>query len=504
LSPDATIKAGAACALSYTLTASALLDGADPLLGQQWHLTNTGQAGGTAGEDLRVAGAWMITRGAGARIAVIDDAIEVLHPDLRPNLVEGASRSYRSGNAGSRWPVPCWNDESHGTAVAGLLAARDGNARGGAGVAPRASLVAYDALSSGLDVDVADALTRAGDTNLIYHNSWGAPDNGALHVSGPVFDAAIETGLASGRAGRGSVYVFSAGNGGCYARRRPSGACMDDNANFDGYVNGRGVIAVCAVDGNGRRPSYGEPGANLTVCAPSSGAGTAGITTTALQGAYRTDFNGTSAAAPMVSGVVALMLSVNPSLTWRDLRLILAGTARQNDPTDADWAPLAYGYRFNHKYGFGVADAQAAVAAAATWTSVGGSASQRSCGPYQSAPGRALLDPLSGVTPQPVSDAIAVTGCAITQIEWVELRLTAPHAYSGDLRVRLTSPNGLVSRLADARACDGGCGSYADWRFGSARHLGEPADGSWTLEVADLIPVDTGTLQNWSITFHGR
>jgi kexin len=102
------------------------------------------------------------------------------------------------------------------------------------------------------------------------------------------------------------------------------------------------------------------------------------------------------------------------------------------------------------------------------------------------------------------ADAIAVAGCAITQIEWVELRLTAPHTYSGDLQLRLTSPNGLVSRLADARACDGGCGSYADWRFGSARHLGEPADGSWTLEVADMIPDDTGTLQNWSITLHGR
>jgi proprotein convertase subtilisin/kexin type 2 len=503
-SPDATIKAGAACSLSYTLTASPLLDGADPLLGQQWHLTNTGQAGGTAGEDLRVAGAWMTTRGAGARVAVIDDSIEVLHPDLRPNLVDGASLSYRSGNVGSVWPVPCSADESHGTAVAGLVAARDGNARGGAGVAPRAALVAYDALASGLDVDVADALTRSADANLIYHNSWGAPDNGALHASGAVFDAAIQTGLATGRAGRGSVYVFSAGNGGCYARRRPSGACMDDNSNFDGYVNGRGIIAVCAVDGNGRRPTYGEPGANLTVCAPSSGAGNAGVTTTALQGGYRTDFTGTSAAAPMVSGVVALMLSANPSLTWRDVRLILAGTARQNDPTDADWAPLAYGYRFNHKYGFGVADAQAAVAAAASWVSLGGSATQRSCGPYSRSPGLAIQDPLSGVTPQPVTDAIAVTGCAITQIEWVELRLTAPHAYSGDLRLRLTSPNGLVSRLADARACDGGCGSYADWRFGSARHLGEPANGSWTLEVADMIPVDIGTLQNWSITFHGR
>jgi kexin len=276
---------------------------------------------------------------------------------------------------------------------------------------------------------------------------------------------------------------------------------MDDDSNYDGYVNGRGVIAVCAVDDTGRRPAYGEPGANLTVCAPSSGSRAVGITTTALQSGYRSDFSGTSAAAPMVSGVVALMLSVNPALTWRDVRLILARTARQNDLTDPGWT-TAYGLRFNHKYGFGVADAQKAVEAAAGWRSDGGT--QLSCGPYPRTPNRALVDPLNGVTVQPVADAVVVAGCAISQIEWVEVRFTAPHAYSGDLRVRLASPNGLVSQLASARACSGSCGTYDGWRFGSVRHLGEPANGSWTLEATDMIADDIGTFQSWSITFHGR
>jgi len=502
--PPGTVSAGSGCTLQYSLTASPLLTGADPLLAQQWHLQNLGQNGGTAGEDLRAIPAWALTRGAGARVAVIDESIDVLHADLRPNVVDGASRSYRPGNVGSAYPVPCTADASHGTAVAGLLAARDGNAIGGAGVAPRAALVGLDALAGGTDADIADALARAPDVNLIYHNSWGSPDDGALHAAGAVFDAAIASGIANGRGGKGSVYVFSAGNGGCYARRRPTNACMDDDANYDGYANGRGVIAVCAVDDAGRRPAYAEPGAMLTVCAPSSGARAIGITTTAPVDAYTSSFSGTSASGPMVSGVVALMLSANPSLTWRDVRLILAGTARRNDPADASWQAPAYGYRFSHRYGFGVADAQAAVQAASTWVSVGGSATQRSCGPYARTPNRALADPLGGVTPQPVADAIAVAGCAISQIEWVEVRLTAPHAYPGDLRVRLTSPNGLVSELAGARACAGGCGSYADWRFGSVRHLGEPANGSWTLEATDMIADDVGTFQGWSITFHGR
>jgi len=497
------VRAGPNCTLQYTLTDSPLLAGADPLRSRQWHLENTGQTGGLVGEDLRAIPAWAVTRGEGARIAVIDDAVEVVHADLRPNVVDGQSYSYRASQRGSAYPVPCTAADAHGTAVAGLAVARDGNATGGAGVAPRASRGADDALSSGTDGDVADALTRASDVNHIYHNSWGSPDDRALHRADPAFDAAIDAGLAGGRGGLGSVFVFSAGNGGCDALRRANGTCFDDDSNYDGYVNRRGVIAVCAVDDAGRRPAYGEPGANLTVCAPSSGTRASGITTTALQGGYRADFSGTSASAPMVSGVVALMLSANPRLSWRDVQLILAKTARQNDPADTDWTQ-AFGLRFNHKYGFGVADAQAAVAAARSWASVGGSADQRVCGPYASSVGRALRDPVPAGGLQPVSDTVVIAGCPIERIEWVEVRFTAPHAYPGDLRVRLRSPAGLVSRLADARPCPGGCGRYEDWRFGSMRHLDEPADGAWTLEATDMVADDTGTFAGWSITLYGR
>ncbi len=493
--------AGAACTLAYTLTGAPVLSGTDPLFEQQWHLRNTGQSGGTPGEDLRVLDAWSTVRGAGVRVAVIDDAVELVHPDLLPNVVEGASRSYRAGNPYPAWPVPCTDSDEHGTAVAGLVLARDGNATGGAGVAPRASLVALDALSSGLDADVADALGRDADRNAIYQNSWGSPDDGALHPAEPVFVQAIERGIEAGRGGLGSVFVFAGGNGGCYARSGPV-SCFSDDSNYDGYVNHRGVITVCAVDGRGRRPSYGEPGANLTVCAPSSGSG-AGITTTALQGAYRRDFSGTSASTPMVSGVAALMLAANPALTWRDVRLILAKSARRNDPTDPDWIAAPGAPAFNHKYGFGVADATAAVAMARTWTSVGGSGSLIRCGPVTATPEAPLPD-RSGATATTVSSTIAVAGCAIRRIEFVEVRLTAPHAYAGDLRVRLTSPSGAASRLAEARACPGGCGSYADWRFGSMRHLDEPAEGRWTLEVADDVPGDVGTFRSWSLVIHGR
>ena len=73
-----------------------------------------------------------------------------------------------------------------------------------------------------------------------------------------------------------------------------------------------------------------------------------------------------------MSGVVALMRSVNPALTWRDVKLILAASARKNDPGNSGWeeGALRYGsttarYSFNHEYGFGMVDAAAAVDLAA-------------------------------------------------------------------------------------------------------------------------------------------
>ncbi|MCA3179829.1 MAG: S8 family peptidase [Burkholderiaceae bacterium] len=516
-SPVETVSAGPGCELSYTLTADPVLTGADPLLPQQWHLRNTGQAGGTPGEDLRALDAWTLTRGAGVRVAVVDDAVEVVHADLFPNLVTGASFSYRSGNRGSVWPLPCTGAveasggpvDGHGTAVAGLVLGRDDNALGIAGVAPRASLVAYDALASGQDVDIADALLRDGQANAIYQNSWGSPDDGRLHPPPPSFLQAIRNGTASGRGGLGSVYVFPAGNGGCYATEAGTGRCLQDNSNFDGFVNGPGVIAVCAVDDSGRRPFYGERGANVLVCAPSSG-DTPNVTTTSIRGAWRNDFSGTSASTPMVAGVVALMLSANPALSWRDVRLILARTARRNDPTDPEWAATPSGLAHNAKYGFGVVDAAAAVARARTWTSVGGSDRMKTCTLPARAPALAVPDAPDAGTPTPVVDTITVpAGCDIAQVEFVEVTMTATHTYSGDLRVRLRSPSGIVSELANARACaqltgSDPCGTYTDWTFGSVRHLDEPAQGAWTLELTDLQPRDSGRLDRWSLTIHGR
>lgn len=502
----------------------------DPLYGDQWHLKNTGQGGGTAGEDANVEPVWSSGRkGEGIRIAIVDGGLEIAHEDLQANVVAGASHNYlHAANScvapcspnglGTTDPAPTAADDHHGTAVAGVAAARDLNNLGGRGAAPRAQLVGYNLIASGGNVtsNEADAMTRNAALVHVSNNSWGADDDGQLHASSSLWKTAIGTGLTTGRGGRGTIYVWSAGNGGPTV----------DNSNYDGRANYRGVIATCAVGDDGKKADYSEEGANLWVCAPSRGRANHGITTTDRTGSqgsnqtgaspnisntnYTNDFNGTSSSAPLLSGVVALMLQANPNLGWRDVRLILAETARKNDPTDSDWRVNGAGRNINHKYGFGVVDAQAAVTRALTWTNVGAE---------QTFP-TALRSPNLPIPDNDatgVSDAMTVSGSGIAQIEWIEIPFSAAdHTRHGDLELTLTNNmTGVSSGLAKTHLCgqldNAGqfvqepCSStYNSWVFGSARHLGEAADGTWTLTVKDLATGDTGTFQSWKLTFYGR
>ncbi len=504
------------CFYQYTLQNISSTSGIDPLLGQQWHLQNTGQPISgvtvTAGEDLRVFQAWSQSKGAGVRVAVVDDAIETIHEDLSQNAVAGGSFNYRTNSPYALFPLPCFKytasngqviDDNHGTAVTGIILARDGNAVGGSGVAPRAELVGYNALATETDADIADALTRDLANNAILHNSWGSNDDGKLHSADAPFIAAIKKGIETGRNGKGTIYVFPAGNGGCYLLSGKPAVCSDDNANLDGYTNKLGQVTVGAVGPDGKKLSYSEPGANVLVSAPAEDITTTSVTTTA--GKYRSDFRGTSASAPMISGVVALMLSANPELTWRDVKLILAKSARKTNPTDAQWVS-ANGYNFNPYYGFGVPEADKAVTLSKSWSSVGNSSSLKTCGPYNRNVNTNLPDAPAAL--REVVDSINIdASCSISRIEFIEITFSAQHAYSGDLRITLESPGGLQSALSQRRSCsDSGdaCRPYNDWQFGSVRHLDEPTLGQWKLKVSDDAPNDIGTWKNWSLKFYGR
>ena len=491
------LKSDSTCALQYSNLNLAAQIGPDPLFIDQWHLRNTGQRKGLIGEDINVLPAWSISKGAGVQIALVDDALEITHPDLKANTVTGASYNYRGDLKGSAFPLPCSSVDSHGTAVAGIVAASASNAIGTVGIAPDARIVGYNALALDKPADIADALIRDNQRNAIYNNSWGSPDTGELNEAEPEFVAAIAAGLKSGRGGLGSVFVFPAGNGGCYLVAGSSG-CNVDSANLDGYINQIGVIAVGSLTNQGKAPWYGERGSNILVSAP-AGDSNAGITTTAISNDYRHDFVGTSASTPMVTGVAALMLAANPKLSWRDVPIILARTARKNDVLDDGWKK-----GFNHRYGFGAVDAAAAVKLAQNWISVGDSRSLLSCATSVTVNANITDDAAPLLTKAALSD------CAIQQIEYVTVIVNMRHEYSGDLTIDLISPSGAVSHLATPRLCESTdrsvdrCGAFERWQFGSVRHLDEAALGSWQLMVKDTVAGKTGALLSWTLTAYGR
>lgn len=411
--------------------------GTDPLFQYQWHLVNTGQSTGvtvpaTRGEDINVQRVWEEDRltGNGVVVAVIDEGVDMFHPDLKNNLDPFISYNYHTENNN---PTPVryfydsgkgYHDYSHGTAVAGLIGAQGWNSIGTRGVAPNATLASYNALEVYEDeakdwyeankiprpltnaqlvfYRLTEALNRnltsssGGKTIDIYNNSWGDTVV-SLSYDYPetnLFDKQLRSGVREGRNGKGAIYVKSAGN------NRAAG----DFDNFDQMQTSGYFIVVAASGADGKVSRYSTPGSNLLVNAPGGDTTNAHIktdehmiVTTDLAGKergldsniprqtgnshfdvrgnenydYTQYMNGTSAAAPIVSGVVALMLEANPDLTWRDVRLILARSAFRNDPDSQTWSQNAAGLWYSSDYGFGRVDAKAAVDMARNFPSVG-------------------------------------------------------------------------------------------------------------------------------------
>ncbi|MCA9234280.1 MAG: S8 family serine peptidase [Planctomycetales bacterium] len=369
----------------------------DPLVGNQWHLINSGQEVGNPdfqkifgvpGEDINVAPVWnQGIFGNGVVVAVIDSGIQKDHPDLFANISSTLELDARTGD-GDASPRPDLLDPSvaHGTAVAGIIAAMANNGVGGTGIAPGATLVPIRAIDPTSPITVqtdpfVDIFRYATDQIDITNNSWGP---GVVRgLAGPTADEllAIRDSIFFGRDGLGVIHVFSSGNSGGSGAPIgfPSVGGLDTSA-YNGWVNSRYTIGVTGVDhdgiyenDDGTVTGYPETATSVLIAAPTgSNAGQtiaddtglgSGIWTTDLTGTaesglggfniapdpitgqefdrdffddtdYTTRFNGTSAAAPMVTGVIALMLEANPNLSWRDVQEILVRSARQNSQFD--------------------------------------------------------------------------------------------------------------------------------------------------------------------------
>ena len=323
----------------------------DPYVTDQWHLMNTGQSGWTPGVDLDAETAWALSTGSGALVAIIDTGVDLTHPDL--SVISGWD--YIDSDDDST-PDPSYSGGPHGTGVAGLAAAVGGNGVGVAGVAYDADIYAIRFVGGEVSfADLYDAFVEAVDAGAwVLSNSWGYGDDCPSFPTYGAIEDALEYAETQGRGGLGTAVVFSAGNSGC-------------DVSGDGLQKYSTVISVAAINGNDERESYSSYGDPVDISAPSGGLVTTDLVGSAGYGEWGSDpdyygyFSGTSASAPLVSGVLALMFSANLRLEVDQARQILCETAVRIEIGEAGydeqgWSPY---------FGCGRIDAGAAVLAVA-------------------------------------------------------------------------------------------------------------------------------------------
>jgi len=472
----------------------------EPLFSDQWHLQSSDN------EGANVQNAWLQTTasgepiyGTGVLISIVDDGLEYDHEDLSTNYYADASYDY---NFDDPDPRPT-GDDAHGTSAGGVAAGYGHNGIGISGAAPNASLSGLRLIAAGTsDSTEANALVHALNDVDIYSNSWGPTDNGTISPIGPLLSQSLEDGVTNGRDGKGVIYTWAGGNG----RTR------SDNSNYDGYANSRYVIAVAAISSDGTYSYYSEPGANLLVAAPSdSTTSHPGITTTDIEGNggynsggdlnangvpnlsnnnYTNDFGGTSSATPLTSGVIALMLQANPDLTWRDVQHVLVNSASTADSSSSGWFVNGAGHSFNHDYGFGRIDADAAVTLAKSWSNVGEEVSYGS----SESPDVSIPDFGGGSVERTLSIPQDIT------IETVRIPFISDHTWRGDLEITLESPAGTTAVLASKRIEDNGDYNFI---FSAKAFWGESSKGDWTLSVTDSTVQDIGAINSWGLDFFG-
>jgi kexin len=457
----------------------------DPIFNEQWHLFNTASR-----NDLNVTDVWLqgIT-GQNVTACIVDDGLDMDSEDLKANFFAKGSYDF---NDHVDLPKPRLSDDRHGTRCAGEVSAGRNNACG-VGVAYDSKISGVRILSGDItDVDEALAINYGLQDNDIYSCSWGPPDDGrTMQAPGVLIEKAMITAVQTGRGGKGNIYVFAAGNG----------ASSDDNCNFDGYTNSIYSITVGAIDMNNHHPYYSEACSAQLVVTYSSGGGDSIHTTDVGSNKCTGTHGGTSAAGPLAVGTYALVLSVRPDLSWRDLQWLTVMTAVPFE-TPSDWTKTTLGRSFSHQFGYGKLDAYAIVEAAKNWINVKPQAWFYSPWMHVRKPipqGDKGLASVFEVTKQMLKDA------NFERVEHITLTMNIEHTRRGDLSVELISPDGFTSHLSTARKDDDAGAGYVDWTFMSVAHWGEKGVGKWTVIVKDTKENEhTGTFTDWKLRLWGE
>ena len=538
----------------------------DPLVPHQWQIINSGQTAfsanpGTAGEDMNMNQALEDhLTGKGIKVAIVDEGFEIAHEDLVSNAEPNGSWDF-VGNDND--PTKAANDGDHGTSVGGLVGAVSGNGKGGQGAAPGTILVGYNYLLSQDTNNFLEAHGRDEDNDTtksttvdIFNMSYGGASRPNSTYQYYLEEQSFQLGVSNLRDGKGAIYVKSAGNGfsgyggwACGSSINLGVTC--ENSNMDLFNTYPSVIVVGALAASGEKSSYSTAGSANWISAPGGEYGQANpaMITPDQEGCdrgysksgsggnafennsnsmnpncnYTSTFNGTSSAAPNTSAAVALMLEANDNLTWREVKHILATTAKKTHPSispvsvsitsgdnytaEQGWITNAAGYHYHNWYGFGAVNIDNATDIARTWNQDLGS--YQTCNFQASSPNQTIPASASGL-----SDNITVNDNI--SIEAVQILVNATHPYPGDLGFELTSPSGTKSILLNIR---NGYTSYASSGGGfdnlsllSNAFYHENSLGEWSLKAVDGVndvvlsdnaSLDNGTLTSWYIRLYG-
>jgi subtilisin-like proprotein convertase family protein len=499
----------------------------DPLFVNEWHIRGRGQNGAKKASDAKIIPVWdqrdssgNLIRGTGVTIGIVDDGVQMDHPDLNPNVSTSYFYNWNSGSTSD--PNPQYSSDNHGTAVAGVAAAAGFNGIGVTGVAPSAQIVPMRFIADDwTDADEAEMYAYGGGAVRIKNNSWGLGNystalttlgSGSDYSSSSGWGAQSEspdgslTGSALATAAKqGQIILFAAGNG----------QQQQENTNFRGRQNSIYTISVAAVNDQAKQCTYSTPGSSVVISAPSGrdsvrpqgtsttdrtaneGYNLTGVTDDYSDRSFTENFNGTSSACPVASGVTALLLQANSSLNWRDVKEIYIRSATKNDSGDSDWARNAAGFWFNHKYGAGLINASDAVRLAKNWSNLGTMTSVSV--PLSSLPATIRDNNASGLVKY--FDTRSLSGL---RVEHATVTTDITHPSRGELEIQLTSADGTTSRLAEKHTSyvyDPA--DYPDWTFSTVHNWGEDSRGLWKLKIADRVSGNTGTLNSATLTLYG-
>lgn len=537
----------------------------DPLYSFAWHLKNTAQNlfsqhRGVAGVDLNVETVHASgIRGAGVVVAVSDSGIEISHEDLSGNYLAGRSKDFSLASPFDGDPLPknTTDTAAHGTSVTGIIAAQGWNGLGSRGVAPRAKFIGFNTLADGVVQNAQKMVLQIDAAADVFNYSYGVRQclYAALDTNTrSSYIGAYKSGVNTRRSGKGAVYLKAAGN----SFEDSTSDCMVPtgwqenylgNANLSETNNDPYTTIVAALAADGASSSYSSPGSNVWVSGFGGEFGglDPAIVTTDLTGCtagssyttnptnlfqrggvlnsncqYTSTMNGTSSATPTVAGVVALIMEANPTLTWRDIKYILASTATVVNPDigssdhplgdnlagyvyQEGWVRNAAGFYFHNWFGFGLVNAQAAVNLAKNYSlNLGvykaGANPNNDVWPYAS-PNLSLPIPNNSATG--VSSTINVRHNLT--LEAVQIRVTVTHPYIENVGIELISPAGTKSILTNINS--GIYGSdFNNALFLSNAFLGESSLGNWTIKVLDGADINpdgsigsSGTLVSWKI-----